>query len=415
MATRRRAATDLEVIEQTQKSERSASAYADLARVRMPEQRDPELFDPDAEIGDDILPSALQGVLTELGEADDEAKVTVKRIEVANGVRKEVWLFECHPTAFNIADVQESYGEGEYKIIVYGAQPGTKYKVIHANKKISIGPPRSGAAPKALAAVPAVTAAPQSELARALADSLAGPMMVMAKAVEGLAQQRGGSRKELLEELTVLAGIMKPAQPAGDQSSLMTAITLAEKFSGLAKGGAEIDSESGPWMVLREAVAQLGGPLAEMMRSRQAAPTAPAAGEIPAQPQSALARIQNSGGAAAAVEIMPQTNAAESDPTMLALRMQLGVLLTAAKGAADPELYGELIYQQAPDEVIEKLQSENWFEELCKLEPAFQPHKEWCAAVRKIVVDLLAEDAIAPAGAVSSNDDVSGSGKVDKA
>src|SRR3954467_1663241 len=103
----------------------------------MPADRNPELFDDDNP-ADEVVPAALQGVLVELGAADEGSKVIVSRFENHGGVKKKIWLFECHPSDFDLKDVQAHHGAGDYHILVIGRQPGTNYKIAHANKCISI-------------------------------------------------------------------------------------------------------------------------------------------------------------------------------------------------------------------------------------------------------------------------------------
>lgn len=74
-----------------------------------------------------------------------------------------------------------------------------------------------------------------------------------------------------------------------------------------------------------------------------------------------------------------------------ALAGQLAILVHAAKNDSDPDLYATLIYEQAPDEILDKLQSDKWFEELCALDPQFAPFRTWCEKVRGAVIAALNE------------------------
>jgi hypothetical protein len=332
------------------------------------DQLDPERFDSAIEEADYLAP-ALQGILTELGAADDEAKVTVSKIEIQGGIKKQAFLFECHPNEFNAQDVQEAYGPGDYQIRVYGKQEGTNYKVIHANKKITIGPTREQAKAKQLPAP--VAAAPQdgSNVAKAIAEALA-PVMAAQAALLQQVVGKGSSRADTLAEFKMMAELFKPASSGGELSSLKTALELVRPLMG-EKGGAGLDEESGPYAVILKALETFAPALA-----------AKAAGPGTLQ-------IEDKSNKAAAPAAGAAAQPTEEEQMKIALRMQLAVVLNAAKMESDPQMYAALIYENAPDDLLAKLQGETWFAELCDIEPGFKDFKPWCEKVRAEVLEEI--------------------------
>lgn len=333
---------------------------------------DPERFDGAIEEADYVAP-ALQGILTELGAADDEAKVTVSKIEVQGGIKKQAYLFECHPNEFNAQDVQEAYGPGDYQIRVYGKQPGTNYKVIHANKKITIGPTREQAKTKQL---PTPVFQPQPEggyIAKAIADALA-PVLAAQAAMLQQVMGKNGSRADTLAELKTMAEIFRPAGGNAEMNSLSmlkTAIELVRPLAG-ATNATNLDEDSGPWAVILKALDKFGDHLSILKpTATQASVQAPA--------------LEDKSAVAATNTAQPS----EEEVMNIAIRAQLAVVLNAAKMDSDPAMYAALIYENAPDELLAKLESAEWFAELCKMEPAFEPFKVWCEKVRAEVMEEI--------------------------
>jgi hypothetical protein len=355
--------------------------------VRLPEEQPAELFEFQDEGGEGAaayVDEALQGVMLELGERDDKAKVTVKRLVQAQGVRKEEWLFECHPKEFSVAQLQQDFGGGDYRITVYGVQQGSNYKVIHADKRLTIGEPRGAVKPglAGAATVPGV-GSPQ-DLTRAISEAIVGPFTALAQT---LAQMIGKqpSRAEMLAELKQMREIFGPGDTA-PVADPFTALERAVKLMQDARGSAPTPNEDGeipPTQIISQGIGLLKEFFdAHRNRPMQAAPDVPAlAAPTPGTQSNPIPQ--------------PIPNPEENESmklAQLALRAQLGMLLHAAKSDMDSATYAGLIYDQAPDEVIATLQSETWFDDLCKLNPGFTEVKPWCEKVRGEVLQMLADD-----------------------
>ncbi len=378
MATRRNGAGGriIEVNAGVARPARTPRKPSQAVYVQLPEDRPEELFEiPEGDPSAGYQDEALQGVMLALGARDEDAKVTVKRLVQSNGTRREEWLFECHPKEFSIPHLQQDFGAGDYRVQVYGRQDGSNYKVVHADKRLSIGAPR-GAADKTALPVPAqVPGAPQSEITRAIAEAVGGPMMALANALAA-SQAKPQSRAEMLAELREILALTAPmrAEPAADPMAMLErAITLMRPAPGAAPAMLDEAGEVSPNAVMMQGLALVKEffQAAKTNRDNQAAQAAPAS----------AARIE-------APKAAPAQSLPSDDSMKLALKMQMAIFLNAAKADSDAHTYAALLYENAPDEVFSKLMGETWWADLQAIEPAFAPYKAWCEKVRAAMIEI---------------------------
>jgi hypothetical protein len=74
------------------------------------------------------------------------------------------------------------------------------------------------------------------------------------------------------------------------------------------------------------------------------------------------------------------------------IRSQLAYLIT--KAGRDYELYGDILLEElppsvSPDDFLQLLESEHWYEQLCMLNPNVSDHHEWFQELRDYVVQEL--------------------------
>ena len=350
--------------------------------VYVPENADPSLFDDEALQSESAMSAALAGVLTELGARDDDAKVSVYRLDNVNGIRKEAFLYECHPNEFSMADLQEAYGAGDYRVKVYGLQADTNYKVIHANPKITIGPTREQAK-KAL--LPVVLAAAPAAPADA---GIAAALALLAQAVHKMSESSGGTRAELLAEMKTMAEIAGLNRPAGGElAGIQGALALMTSLKGVMGGGAggvDNDPDAAPYQLMGKALETFS----EIYKTARAVPAAaPEVPKLPAPPAS--------GKSADA----PGEFTLEDEALNIMLKGQLMTLLFAGRANDDPEKWGARIYEDAPDEIIAAIQSPDWFEQVVKLDANFSTLKPWLEKVRAVVLEEITAAGTALTGA----------------
>jgi hypothetical protein len=335
--------------------------------VLRPAEANPELFDAEGLTDDAVVDGALAGVLEELGERDEQAKVSVYKYVLEAGVRREAFAFECTPAEFTLRDLQETYGPGDYRIRIFGLQSGSNYRVNHFNKRITIGPTRQAARAAAAAALtPAPAAAlpaqPGADIAKSITDSLAPILTGMMRMFEKFA---GGDRKAQLEELRAMREIFLPAGAAPPADPLAQARSLLElkKILGSDAG------EAGPYNVIATALEQF----APLLTARL-------------QPPAGARQLTYQADAGAGVA------APDAAHMNLMLTAQLAVFLNAAKNNLEPETYATLFFENAPDDLMEAIQKPGWFEALVALAPEFANYRPWCEQMRALVLGYLAAD-----------------------
>jgi hypothetical protein len=331
----------------------------------------PQLFDDEGLTGDAVIDGALAGVLEELGERDDQAKVSVYKYVLEGGVRKEAFAFECAPAEFSLQDLQETYGPGDYRIKIFGLQEGTNYRVNHFNKRLTIGPTRQAAKAAASSSPPMASGGVTvngggADIAKAIADSMAPIVAGMMRVMEKFA---GGDRKAVIEEMRSMREIFLPAggaaqDPLAQMKSLVEFAKLIQGDPGLAGG------DAAPYAVIGKALDHFGPLLTSKL--------------LPPQPPPAAAVLPDHAGAP------------ETAQMNLLLSAQLAVFLNAAKNGLEPETYATLFYENAPDDLMEAIQKPDWFAQLCALAPEFAAYQPWCEQLRALVLGYLLENAANP-------------------
>lgn len=352
------------------------------------DERAPELYDAldlDGGAKPDYVDAALAGVMADLGASDEDAKVTVWRVTATQGTRKQEWLFECHPREFSIPQLQADFGAGEYRVRVYGKQEGSNYKVVHADKRINIGEARGGA-PKSDGTLAGLPVPAAQDISKSIADALAAPLSALAQIVASNMKQAPTRAQVLAElrEMREIFGAPTSAAPADPFAALRSALELVKQAQP-APSIVNDEGEVSPTALIARGLDVVQHFFEAAKGGAQGAPATPPEA-LPAPGQAAAVPMQPNPAAP-----VPSQSAAE-DEMGLYLKTQLKMLLHAARSGADTSLYSALIYEQAPDEVIAILQSDQWYAELVKLEPGFAAVKPWAEKVRAEVMEALDEE-----------------------
>lgn len=364
-------------------------------KVMLPEERDPALFDEEAMGGDSFSDATLQSTLLELGSVDNDAQVSVYRIAVENGVRKELFLYECPPAEFSRTDLQSTYGPGTYRVKVYGKHPGSNYKVLWANPRLYIGEP-PGAAKEAKEIRNTQSPVPAAQdIGRLVAEAVAGAMAPLANALNALASNQGGGRREVLGELKELAGIMGIVQPTREvpQNDPMQMVSMALEFAKAMQPApaAPTEDDIGPNSLLFKGLEMF----TEAMKNARAMPAQPMPQAEPrheAQPMLAPPMVVTQAAPVASAATAQPVS--EGDEIAMMAKMFMQRIVRAAQKNEPADGYAEEICQYAPDDVLDALEHDpQWFERLVILEPACAPFRPWFAILREKVVALLSEES----------------------
>lgn len=210
-----------------------------------------------------------------------------------------------------------------------------------------------------------------------------------------------------LADLTTAMVNMKNMTAAPQQESKVDEILkIIETVQGFAdkddggKGGSS-------WIdIVRDLIKAAPDAIKPMLEARMAAMQAQQAaqrgGMPPVQPA-----IQQPPQAASAPQVpKPQPlqqpiNGKENDMLpmfMPVIKANLSKIAGWAEKNRDPEVYADVLVDELPDnfgayiplpQVLEYLNHEKWFEEICKIEPRLSSHHDWCNECRLAVIEIM--------------------------
>lgn len=180
------------------------------------------------------------------------------------------------------------------------------------------------------------------------------------------------------------------------ETPLDTAISMFQKgleMSAMSEGGGS------PWMLLMR---EFREPLMKIVETVQVAVTrSQAPGARPAMPAGARpAPHAQPAQPASANPQPPDTGGSQSPPPPPSLAQQFAgfcpLLLTGASRNADPGSYAGVVLDQVPGsayaELYDWLQTPGCLDQLVQIEPAIRFQMEWWEALRKDMIEILAEE-----------------------
>ena len=335
---------------------------------------------------------ALEGMVAEFAGASG----TVVNIYRQGEGKNLSFLFRTNPDEMTGGEIMErcrdNYGTGDYRVHIRDGARIVKNAPFSVEAKKEPDP---------------ATAAVNNDL----------QMMTMMQTFMAAQNQQFGQVMTAFAE--VFKGNQQPQQtfdPIAAQASLMQQLVALKSMSepkdktkdavdmfvqgiSLAKDLSPKDGETNSSDILVKALEMFGGPMAEMAKANLGAPTVPG---LPA-PETAshpMAPPQPTGD--------PQVDAdAKKEYEMglqkMVLNQQLNFLLRQAAANKDPELYAELLLDQAGEErVLAFVGQENAIDQLIQLNGEVANHRIWFEALRTAILELTA-----PMGP-SENEGISG-------
>ncbi len=313
---------------------------------------------------DDI---AMLNILADMGESENAGKVNVYKL--VDGVfRNQMFLFECMPSEFNMGLLQNpDYHNDEkekhmFRVILRNSTGIATAKTLTvmpiAKKNIEVLPPALDLTPFA-----AIMAQQQENFNRMFATLTANnaPANTEADILSRMAQYKalfGGNDRQApstspLEVLALAKELADVMNPEASQSGMGVMMKLLETF---------------------------GKPIAEAVSAMPLA-----------QPQPrAMPRQQNPVDTAQAIE--KPTNEGNDDMGFM-LTQSLNFLINQAKRDADPQLYADLVLDQAGDDINALLTTPDWFEKLKTLAPGVAPYEKWFTELKDEISLALTERA----------------------
>lgn len=315
---------------------------------------------------------------TEMHDAQLDAKITVgKKLTDSNGRPLGRQVFECFECGIDdytfsqlCTRIREDFGTGLYKI--QGRDSKGKFKF---NKTVGI------LAPNQTDNAPAGNDIGQ--LIDKFSDAMSRQQMQTEAMFSKLAgPQTGGDAFDQMTKMMTAMGTMMgsmgmtPQQPKGLLDQLTEFKMLKELF-GEGEGGGDANLYS----LLTATMQSFGGPIAAAIAAGQTTGEVNAAGIL----DNPIPKLEG--------ETM---EAKETE----ALKKQILVILGNAKAGVDPKSFANIVVQNTPENMVDKLYEfligDDWFTQICFLNPECKTHENWFTAWRDTVIELLTEPADEP-------------------
>jgi len=316
-------------------------------------------------------------VLLQAAQADARAEVKVYRISQG----KLQYCRGYDPAEFeegNLDMLRERYGPGEYEIRLYATDPATNKFVIRNKARVDIAAeqPRLGAVE------------PQSGLGQVLTTIAEGQRQML----EALTRQ--APQRDAAEEMTKMLGMMKlmreamgmDAAPA-QRSTIGEIVTAIKELKGAAREiipDQDRDDDADPLA--------MAGKIISMVQATQAQP----------QPMPTVALPPT---LEAAPEPQPQANPVDAMPqfenpedevnflSMLTLKAHLKSLVAFAVKNAPIEKAAQYVFERLPDDLLEIMETDDWFTLLAQVAPETKDHKDYLEKVRAAALKLFEAEA----------------------
>lgn len=326
--------------------------------VPLDDDDDNEYAPPEAV--DELEDMDLERAARELGAGDASGRVWVTKLEPKDKAG------ECcsYPVSeYSIERLRDDWGDGKYLIVIRRASGA-----IYTKGTVQLAP---------RAVRPVAQTVDVDAIKRQVRDEQA-PTIDLLKSIAMTALGRPAAPAtdplQLLEVLERVQKLAAPRERGGELDAIMKGIKLATDLRG--SGGAE--------------GAGLGDVAVEFLRSWRTAQENPQATAAPPAPPAPANHT--------ALAATPATDEARMQLFVTELiGKQVGIFLKGAEEGTDPGVYAQLLLDQVPEQffplVVEQLSRPDWFEQLFKLDPRVQPHREWLAKLREQFIAAISPAA----------------------
>ncbi|MBK9497434.1 MAG: hypothetical protein IPO08_23510 [Xanthomonadales bacterium] len=325
--------------------------------------------DEDEDEDEQIEQTSADRIEAMLIDHSDSARAVVKLYRIAGAEKKLVWCDDFAPADFEaggLGMIRERYGSGEYQIRLYATSAHDKLFCIRARENISIEAVRGlqqatqfqPQQNNELAQVVQLLAQGQQQILAALSDRQPAPdpMAQMTQMLTMMKLMKDATASEPPKERTSLGEIVEAMRMMRD---------VSEEFNPNKK-----EEASDPLMaMLPQALSLIG----QGMQNQQAQQIQQPPVQHHQQPQETENEEMNM-------------------QTLAEIKKEISSLVEKAVAGVEPERAALPVYEELPDEGIEILKSDEWFDVLKMVCPEVAPHGEWFGKVRAKVLALLAED-----------------------
>jgi len=344
--------------------------------------------DPESESEFELSPGERIAAMLE-GIADGE-KVSIRLYRRIANSNNLPWCQNYNPEEFQNGDfemIRRDWGAGEYQIRVYEAG----HRGMRQRFDFSI---------EARAGNPIPVSGGNTELAtilKSMQESQAAMLTALSQRPDPMAQLQ--QTAELFKSLGLVGGAAAPAAPA--PSPLETVTQMAGMFRAMKDLSGEINppkeaDPDNPMSMLPGIIDVVK--LAMGNRGNDAAPILALPGSI-ADAQAPMIEAPQPNPAAPAESDAGDPDQLESEQMQLVqmlVRNYLSRLLKLAAASRPAAEGGRFLFDELPDEFLDQLGAENWFDQLAAFDPRVLPYRIWIETAKIELDRLMAEDAAAP-------------------
>ena len=321
---------------------------------------------------EEVEETATDRVATLLQQAAGHERAELNVYRIHNGTRE--YCAKYQPEEFEEGTfelLRKNFGAGEYELRLYATHPETRKFVVRSSTRVKIAESRAAAEPQ--------------QLPNGLSQVLATIAQGQERMLNAMVEMKQAPTKDPMEEMTKMLNMMTLMREAmginnqrQEKSSIGEIVAAIKELKGAA-------SELVP--TAEKEPDTLMGMLPKVLDMVAAGQQAQANQNAVLSPVTIPQSIQE----------MPQSQPAEQTPqeqdvnlmTMIKLKSYLKSLVDMAEKKAKIEDGAQFVYDKLPDDLIEIMALDNWFELLSGVAPDVKQHQTWLKKVRDAAMKMF--------------------------
>lgn len=324
-----------------------------------------------AEETNEVEETSTDRVLTLLQNSKGEGRSELNVYRFVNGERQ--YCAKYKPEEFEEGTfemLRSNFGAGEYELRLYATDPRTGRFVVRSQTRVKIAesktPNQVDALPSGLSQVLTTIAQGQEQMLRAIVDMKQTP------------------QKDPMEEMTKMLSMMTLMREAmgitnqsREKSSIREIVDAVKELKGAAEEFTPKEKEEDSLMGMLPKVLEMvsaGQTQQQVQQQIQPAFIPPVA--VPQSVQQQTQQTQQQGGD---VNLM----------TMIKLKGYLKSLCDMAQAEKSIAEGANFVYDNLPDDLIEIMMLDNWFDLLSGVAPEVKPHEVWLKNVRDMAIGMF--------------------------
>jgi hypothetical protein len=349
-----------------------------------------------AEIPDEIEETATDRVASMLAGINGLDRAELKVYKLNQGSLEYCQGFK--PEQFeegNFDLLRDRFGHGEFELRLYATHPQTRKFGIRSKLRVKMSEVNKAAVSDTL----------PSGLAQVLGTIAQGQERML----DALVQMKQQPQKDPMEEMTKMLGMMSMMRQAMGMdnqsragSSISEILGAIRELRSAADEVAPQREEPETMMAMLPKVLDIVS--AGMNKGQAQQQPEPEAEFHPVQLPPSFAQAQPQSQPQPQPEPQPQPNPTNEDDmanplVIIKLKAYLKTLTDMAVALTPVDKAADFVYDKLPDDLIEIMLLDNWFELLSGFAPAVKPHEAWLRQVRDAAMAMFEiedEDESAP-------------------